>query len=384
MKLISKLLIVAFLGFIVYACCKDEDTGPELTPIQDRSEQYVIDKAKIETYLQTHYIDDSATDPGTQEVFVKPIPENNPDNLTSMWDDTRRRTIYLKNDMRDFSVFPPALINDPVDYAVHYFSINPAAPAIEPNTTLPTDFNYENHAHVTDSLFLNYKGWKTRDNQVFDKAVTPVWFNLRSVVSGFRQISPYVKVGEFDSNSSSPIPFNNFGSVIVVIPSGLAYYANPVGSGLLLYENLVFQINALRIKRADWDNDGIPNIFDIKELNAPYVPNFFQTKTFKVMVNGSAQQVTQNMIYDLWTDNDTDGDGAPNFIDNDDDGDGVLTRREIRKKYGPTDRCGLPFWYDANAVFHNFYEDIISNNGKKVHLDNVVKYNFPNYIECAP
>lgn len=389
MKFILKLLPLVFLGVIVYSCCKDDEELPQPVP-RDRTEQYEIDKTSIKTFLETHYISDVAPTSDylafDHEVFIKPIPVPNTSNEVSMWDDPRRRTVFLKNDLRDFSVSPPSLINDAVDYEVHYFDLNAdEAPAINAIGGLPIDFDYKNHAHVTDSVFVNYKGTKIRDLQVFDKAYLPVWFNLNNVLSGFRQIMPYIKMGEFDSSSSSPSPFNNIGSVLVVIPSGLGYFSSSAGSGILPFENLIFQINGLRVKRTDWDNDGIINLFegelDYDAVTNIYTPKFFVPKTFSIVnFNGVQQSITQNMVFDLWGVN-SDNDNFANFIDNDDDGDGTLTRREIRKKYDGSN-CSLPKWYDINGVFQNQYHLIPDNQQTnsqglpfRVHLNSATKYN---------
>ena len=393
MKFILKLLPLVFFGVIIYSCCED-DEEIQLRPLEDRQARYNIDKVEIETFLKNHYIievEPSEIQSFEHEVIIKPIPlpSPNPNNITTMWDDPRRRTVFLKNDLRDFTKSPPVLINDEVDYEIHYFDLNAdEAPAINAIVGLPIDFDYKNHAHVTDSVFVNYKGTNIRDLNVFDKAVLPVWFNLNNVLSGFRQIIPYIKMGVFDPSSTSPTPFNNIGSVLVVIPSGLGYFSSSAGNGIQPFDNLIFQINALRVKRTDWDNDGIINLFEgeVNNVNNEFIPTFFQQKTFNV-VNflGNQVSITQNMVFDLWGNN-TDNDNFSNFIDQDDDGDNVFTRREIRKRYdGLT--CSLPKWYDTNGVFQNIYNaipynDVFDNEGNpiRVHLNSGLKYNFFNML----
>ena len=131
MKFILKLLPLVFFGVIIYSCCKD-DEEIQLPPPEDRQARYNIDKVEIETFLKNHYIievDPSEIQSFEHEVIIKPIPlpSPNPNNITTMWDDPRRRTVFLKNDLRDFTKSPPVLINDEVDYEIHYFDLNAVA-----------------------------------------------------------------------------------------------------------------------------------------------------------------------------------------------------------------------------------------------------------------
>jgi len=385
MKLITKLSIFIFLGLIVYACCSDDETVASIS-VQDRAEQYAKDKVIIEEFMDNHYIDDVITIDGKYEAVIKRISDANPLPLgkEKMKNDLRKRSMILKNDDRNYNVFPPSLTGDNVEgYEVFYFNLKEGS--VDMNTHLS---DYEKTAHVTDSVFVNYKGWNANytlpsplpsdynwEPTVFDKVTAPIWLNLRTVVSGFRQILPFIKAGEYDASlPNSVIPFNNFGSVIIIIPSGLGYFSNSLGANLQPYSNLVFQISNMRIKRADWDNDGIPNIFEYNHAN-------FATP--KILD-------TDNKVIDLYTihstlNTDMDNDGIPNFLDQDDDGDNVLTRREVRHNgYIGNPECSLPKWHDLNTgSFINQYVNIPEYLGAKVHLSSF-KNNAEGNGSCAP
>jgi hypothetical protein len=387
MKLILKLLIVGFLGLVVYACCEDDETLPDLNPARDRTEQYARDKDSILKFMDNHYIDDVLTSDGRYEAVIKRISAANPLPVgkQKMKDDPRKRSVIIKNDERDFRALPPTLIGDDVPgYEVFYFNLKEGDVAINNHTS-----DYEKTAHVTDSVFVNYKGWNANyklpnpipagyswQPPVFDKVASPVWLNLRTVVSGFRQILPYIKAGEYDvSSPNQSIPFNNFGSFIVLIPSGLGYFNSALGANIQPYSNLVFQISLMRIKRSDWDNDGIPNIFEFNHTDFS-APKILDAQNFVIDLYAyNSNGINPNNNPNITTNT------IPNLLDQDDDGDAILTRREIRRKYDLIN-CSLPKWY-INGVFQNVYNLLPNDNSNlvKAHLSSF-RNNFNMQGEC--
>ena len=83
----------------------------------------------------------------------------------------------------------------------------------------------------------------------------------------------------------------------LTIKSGLGYFGNGTGN-INPYSPLIFQVNLLTLNRTDHDNDSVPTI--LEDLDGDH--NF--------------------------DNDDTDGDGFPNYLDADDDGDDVLTKDE--------------------------------------------------------
>ena len=94
---------------------------------------------------------------------------------------------------------------------------------------------------------------------------------------------------------------------------------------ILPEQPIVFKINVLRVEDTDYDLDGIPS--SAEDLNG------------------------DNDV----SNDDTDGDGFPNYIDADDDGDGIATSTEIEDDegniiypYPDTDKDGTPDYLDPD------------------------------------
>lgn len=284
------LLLVTVLFAGMMGSCKKDDNGAQLVPPRDLAEQYATDIADIEEYLQTHYMVVGAEN----RVSVFPIPEGG--SQTPIWDQTQYPLQHriVKNDSR-LNNLTDGRVDDPVDYKLYYIILN------EGGGERPSKI---------DSTYVSYRGWKISDNTQFDEAVNPFWFTFETTaVSGFRQFSEMLNTAEnFEQNTDGTTTFSNYGSGVVFIPSGLAYFnAGPPAIGS--YQPLVFQINMMTVRRRDHDRDGIPSYLE--------------------MYNGQTDPFLQ----------DTDGNRIPDFLDIDDDGDGHLTRNEIRGEDGQP----LPF-----------------------------------------
>jgi hypothetical protein len=311
-KIFKLLLSVTLLSAFLFSCKKD-DEGLTPVPPRDRAEVYNEELPKIEEYLKTHYM---VVNPTTWDVEVIKIPENG--TQTSIWDQSEYplQHMVVKNDTRLFTPqnLPNGeLVDDPVDYKVYYIKFNEGG-GVNP--------------HRLDSTFVSYKGWKL-NNESFDGVASPVWFNNEGVVSGFRYFLPILKSAVSQNiNGDGTISFENFGAGMVFIPSGLGYF-NQSRVNIPAYSPLVFHVKLKRVFHRDADRDGVLN--KDEDLNN----------------NG-----------DLY-DDDTDGDGIPDFLDIDDDGDNVLTRREIRFVNG-----------EGNCVKPTSYAEIpVCASGKKRHLD---------------
>ncbi len=174
---------------------------------------------------------------------------------------------------------------------------------------------------LVDSVFTTYTGMLL-DSTVFDSSSSLVWFKLSSVIPGWSYGFTNFKGGNVMQNPDESFFYEDYGQGILFIPSGLAY-RNVAQS--LIPENspLVFQITLQDVKLTDLDSD---NVLSINED-----------------LNGN-----RNM-----TDDDTDGDGIPDFADTDDDGDGTLTKYEdINRDGNPmnddTDDDGIPNYLDTD------------------------------------
>jgi len=219
-----------------------------------------------------------------------------------------------------------ALINDPnlktaeiteneISFKLYYYLVREGTP--NPTKGYPT---------VMDSILTIYEGRYlpiTSEEILFEKVVEATWFTLSSVIRGWSHGFTYFKGGENITNNG-PITYANTGKGILYIPSGLAYgnFGNVVIPG---NAPLMFYINLLDIvENTDLDNDGVPSIFEDPDND------------------GNPRN------------DDTDGDGIPNFLDIDDDGDGIRTRNEDTNNDGDprnddTDGDGIPNYLDSDS-----------------------------------
>ncbi|WP_306354201.1 FKBP-type peptidyl-prolyl cis-trans isomerase [Flavobacterium sp. '19STA2R22 D10 B1'] len=309
-KFFSLLLLV---GISLFSCKKNDD-DVSVAPPRDRGMQYSNDIIAIDQYLDTHYIE--SVDENFNVKFTK-IPAGGTQQSI------RTQTTYplqfkmMKNDNRNYASQNDILgvrVDDNIDYKLYYLILN------EGTGTKATK---------ADSTFVGYRGWDL-ENKQFDAAVNPVWFKLEESISGFRNLLPELKTGTYTQNNDGTITFSGYGAGVVFIPSGIGYFNQAIGTGenvIKAYSPLIFSVNLYQLKHRDHDKDGVLSINE--DLNG----------------NG-----------DLY-DDDSDGDGIPNFLDIDDDGDGFLTKQEIK---------------DANGVRYPF--DLIPNcqggtGGLKRHLD---------------
>ena len=296
MNRIKFLLLTIAASTLLFSCKKDDEAS--LEPPRDRTTQYATEINDIEDYLKTHYLT------VTFDANQNPIPTitkiEDGGTETSIWNQTEYPLTHamFKNDVRVFTAANPYVgdrIDDPVDYKMYYLNIREGVGEVPSKA---------------DSLFVSHRGTLLDDRQ-FDISQNPVWLaqigsrTSGAVISGWRNILSKFKTGTAVGNpDDGTVTYRDYGVVVAFIPSGLAYYNEPQGGIIPQYAPLVFTINLHSIKRKDDDLDGI---FSVNED-----------------LNGNG---------DLY-DDDTDGDGIPNFMDFDDDGDGVPTLAEISDSFG--------------------------------------------------
>ena len=318
--------IVGFtLALLVVSCSKDED---KTEPLRDYAEQYTKDIEIIEEFLQTHYVD-VINNPGAvndQEVTFTKIPEGG--TQTPIWDSPDLVTNYTV-DLHD------------ITYKVYYLKlrghVDRSVSSPEDIAKAPCNVDRVLAAYVGQYIFVDSE---TVDGQTteslefneFERNLNPQSFlALSSTIRGWSEIFPRFKAGTYVGNSDGTISYSDFGAGIMFLPSGLGYYNNVAGS-IPSYSNLIFTFKLYEIQRVDNDGDGI---FSYQEdiNNDGYV---------KALGEG-----IDNI-------DDTDGDGAPDFLDIDDDGDFFLTKVEIKN---PLTGIAYP------------YNDIpLCSDGKKKHL----------------
>ena len=237
----------------------------------DHEAQALVDSDTLIKFLKNHYYDTSVDS-------VKALVSGK----VSLYDD--------KQNLKSIEVTE----ND-VDFTMYYYTKNVGTPSVDKG--FPT---------VMDSVLVKYYGQRIINTESisasFDKN-DGVWFTLNGVVRGWAHGFQKFKGGDNVTNNG-PITFENGGSGVLFIPSGLGYRNTGNGS-ILANECLMFYIDLYDfVKDTDHDNDGVASIFE----------------------DPDGDKDPRN--------DDTDLDGVPNFFDSDDDGDGVLTIDEDKNGDG--------------------------------------------------
>ncbi len=276
-------VIVSTLAAL-YACNNDDDNGGGgIAPLPDRTEQAAEDDAALVSYLKTHFYNYESFDNPPADfdysIVIDTIAGDNSDK-TPLMDQVETRVINFVD----------------VDQNLY---------------VLKEREGVGQKATIADSTFVLYEG-QLLTGDVFDNAVTPVYFDLPGIISGtgqftgvvegFRQgIAGFGQASDITvSDVDGSIEFSNdYGIGAVFMPSGLAYYTDN-GPGIIgSFDPIVFTFKLIQVNETDHDNDFFSSISE--DLNG------------------------NNNLYD----DDTDGDGFPNYLEADDDGDGTLTRDEI-------------------------------------------------------
>lgn len=294
-------LLGLFSAFSLISCHKDDPIA-DVPPIPF-AEQYPVDLANIDKFLDEYHMDVSVNDDVT---FTK-IPTPNPTNLTSI-----RAEFITPYPIADRTKM---VSSGGVDYKIYY---------------IPFHEGLGERPSRVDSVLVAYKGeyiYKKTDatttpsttyiaSNPFDQAQNPAWFPLTSVVAGWREIIPLFKAANTHTqNSDGTTTYGGYGAGVMFLPSAFGYYSNGAGT-IPSYAPLIFSIKLMGLNYVDNDFDRI----DSKDED----------------INGNG----------LLSDDDTDGDGKPNYLDQDDDGDGYFTKFEISY----TNPSSLIHYYPYNGA----------------------------------
>ena len=318
----KNILKVSFLIVLLASLisCKKDDSADLTIELRDRQEVYDENIADIEAYLKDNYLE--------VDLDLNATITKIDNGQTSIWDEYKDNInfggevpfVMVKNDVRTTNLNDGAS-SDVVDYKLYYIVLN------EGGGVFPTK---------VDSVFTAYKGWDL-ENEIFDQNDQGIWFTYPQTtvidpisISGYRQILTKIKTEASSTlNSNGTVTHNDFGNVIVFVPSGLGYFSSSIAGKS--YNPIAFQIKLFNRKQNDHDRDGI--ISNNEDLNG----------------DG-----------DFYND-DTDGDKIPNFLDIDDDGDGVVTKTEIIESNDG----------NGNITYYTFDNIPFCTNGSvKKHLDN--------------
>lgn len=302
---------------ISFSCSNDDESDIQVVPPRPLAEVEAENDAEILEYLRTHYYnyEEFASPPAdfnfkiVLDTIAGDAQDKIPliDQVSSMTIPVSSETFNLDEDVT-------------VDHTLYYLA------AREGIGESPT---------VGDSTLLAYEG-QLLSGEIFDGNVTYTWqylpFFLRGYAAGVSQFN----VGEeIISNPDGTVEITGSGVGVMFLPSGLAYFDNPpLGSGILNYDNLIFQVNTgLFIEATDYDNDGVPSIME--DLNN----------------DGNLSNDNTDEDAEL-----SSGFGfVPNHLDIDDDNDGTLTRDEIvidnegNVTFPDSDGDGTPDYLDSDS-----------------------------------
>lgn len=315
---VALLILCLFVGFL--SCKKDDGlVAPEIV-IRDRAEQQIIDNDSILAYLETHYYNKSEFEGNTNPKIADLTITKITDEVISSDADS-----LLINAVETHTV-----AYADTDYEYYILRINQGGGEGSPN--------------FSDTVRVIYEGF-TLDDKVFDSAVTEVDFDLvgngqttLGLVPIWRKVIPQFETAEgFDELGDGTIAYYNHGTGVMFAPSGLGYFSNATGL-IPAYSPLIFKFELYHMFVNDHDNDGIPSYLEDLNGDGEYIVNY--------------ADLTDD------TDDDTDGDGTPNYVDSDDDGDGILTIYEdINKDGDPTndDTNGnsIPNYLDRDDIESN-------------------------------
>lgn len=329
--------ILIITSLTLFSCSKD-DNSIETVPLRDFQEQFTIDSTAIKEYLETYYIVD-IDDPNfaDNDVIIKKI--TNSGTQPSIMS-------YLNSD-----TFPKLLKKNValhgITYELYYLVLREGTGEKPCNvdevlTSYKGEYLYRTVAKeavpaVGDTPAQPAVPSELLASQFEELKYPQSFFDLTGVVTGWSEVFPEFRTGDTPvSNEDGTVTHSNFGSGVMFLPSGLAYYSSGQGS-IPSYSPLVFSFKLYAVKRSDLDGDGIPS----------YLEDVNGDNYMRILATGVENP------------DDSDEDGIPNYLDIDDDGDGFTTRSEItvNKVVTPFDNI-----LDCSG-------NIPTDKSKKKHLD---------------
>ena len=220
------LFYLTFL-FLLFATCSKED---EVELPRDVAVQVVEDEKSLETFLSSHFYNyEDFQNPDVQpEIIIDSLSGANADKIPLI-DQVVKQMVRVRT---ADSIF-----------------------VYHPLYTLVAREGIGRSPSIVDSTYLSYEGLLLNKSQ-FDRSFAPIWFDLTSVVRGFREGMPALKSGEFTVDENNNTTFSNYGQGALFMPSGLGYYNNASG-GIPAYSPLIFKVNLYLVKQTDHDGDGI-------------------------------------------------------------------------------------------------------------------------------
>ena len=297
MNSIYKILFVLGFCALIVSCSKNNTN--ETAPLNDYATQYTTDINAIDGFIDTHFL---TFDADYNVTFDTILPSTTHSSI-------RTDTAF---ELKDTTV-----AEDGINYKIYFIKFREGGTLTNPGKR-PTQ---------VDSVRVSYRGTLLKGaTKQFDVAETPVWFKLQEVVTGWSHIIPNFKTGTYTgATGTTPASYSDFGTGVMFLPSGLAYYN--FGAGTIgAYTPIIFSFKLYELQYRDQDGDGIKSK-DERRLD-PAISPLIRWKE-----NPAASIDYHEDLNGLFDVNflDTDGDGIPNMYDIDDDGDNYLTKAETQK-----------------------------------------------------
>lgn len=308
MKLNKIIFIVLIAIMALSSKCDDTGTTYEIS-YEPENTQYAKEIDSIETYLQSHFVNDLGDlDPATYS--FDEIPDGG--TQTSLWNDSRLA----------FTTTTADADHDDIDqtYKLYYMKFR------EGVGQRPT---------YVDSIYTTYKGIVlsgTNANQEFDHKTSPIWLSLPGLIRAWDRVLPQIKAGTYTTNGDGTISYDDFGVMAFFVPSGLGYYNNIAGE-LTSYTPAIFHVSLRAVVTdVDHDHDGILTIYedlngneDVRDDNTdsdsepstnPF-PNYNDADDDNDGHNTIDEGSDPNEDGNPDDAEDLDNDGIPNYLDSD-------------------------------------------------------------------
>ncbi len=297
-RILKKSVLLISTILFISSCSTDDNNVNTIIDLEPVLDQYILENDSIVTYMKTHFYNyedfQNLASNSSVDLVIDTIAGDN-SNKVSIFDQITTFTVDIVDE------------NDEIVPHNMYYIINREGNGQNPS--------------VADSVFVSYKGFRPYSDDVFDSKPFPVWLDNVFNIRGFKEFTSFLKRGDVIINNDGTYDFENFGIGFVIMPSKLGYYDNST-SKIPAYSPLIFQVNLHTLNVTDHDLDTINSI-----------------------------EEDLNRDNDLFND-DTDGDGIPNFQDIDDDNDGILTKDEYDKNGDnvpdDSDNDGIPDYLDSD------------------------------------
>lgn len=281
---------IKFVGFAavallaLMACNKDDDSssGPTL---RDLTEVAAENETELQAYLKTHFYNYEEFENPSEGFDYKIVFD------TIAGENADKTPLIDRPELRD------TVINiDDVPQKMYVL--------------IARQGSSEEHPLLGDQVVVKYEASYT-NGVVQDASNIEISFNtLGGLTEGFAWFCTKLHVGTgYDAdnqpNDGTIIWNNDYGIGAVFVPAGLAYYSS--GN----YNPYIFKLDMLAFSETDQDQ-----IYSYQAGGNISSPDGIPSSKEDLNGNGDPR------------DDDTDGDGIPNYLDADDDNDGILTLYE--------------------------------------------------------